>query len=69
MTFEVATDLETTYKYIVNRQLNLHWIPGAADGKGIVKDEKADSWTVEKTGDNGDKSNMCFKNEVLVKNK
>lgn len=54
---------------MVNRQLNLHWIPGAADGKGIVKDEKADSWTVERTADNGDKSNMCFKNEVLVKNK
>ena len=42
---------------------------GAEDGKGIVKDETPNSWTFEKTDENGAKSHNYFKNEVLVESK
>ena len=67
--FEVVTDLATTWKYNINRKQMLVMIPSAGDGKGVVKDDAKDSWTVEKTADDGAKSHIYFKNEVLVKNK
>jgi len=67
--FEVVTDLETTWKYIINRTQMLEMMPGAEDGKGVVKDDAKDSFTIEKTADDGAKSHIYFKNEVLVKNK
>ena len=69
MNFEVVTDLETTWKYNINRKQMLEMFNGAEDGKGIVKDETANSWTFEKTDDKGLKSHNYFKNEVLVTNK
>jgi len=69
MKFEVVTDLETTWKYNINRTCMLEMFNGAEDGKGVVKDDAKDSWTFEKTAANGEKSHIYFKNEVLVKNK
>ena len=69
MSFEVVTDLETTWKFIINRKKLLHVFNGCEEGKAIVKDENANSWTVEKTDENGAKSHNYFMNEVLVENK
>jgi hypothetical protein len=51
MKFEVVTDLETTYKYNINRTQMLEMFDGAEDGKGILKDSAENSWTFEKTDD------------------
>ena len=69
MNFVVVTDLETTWKYNINRQQMLEMFDGAEDGKGIVKDSNINSWTFEKTAADGSKSHNYFKNEVLVENK
>jgi len=69
MNFEVVTDLATTWKYNINRTQMLEMFNGAEDGKGVVKDSTANSWTFEKTDENGAKSHNYFKNEVLVENK
>ena len=53
MNFEVVTDLETTWKYNINRVQMLEMFNGAEDGKGSVKDETANSWTFEKIDDKG----------------
>jgi len=53
MNFVVVTDLETTYKYNINRKQMLEMFNGAEDGKGIVKDSNINSWTFEKTDEKG----------------
>lgn len=68
-TFDVVTDWETTWKYNINRTQMLEMFNGAEDGKGIVKDSAADSWTFEKTDEKGQKSHNYFKNEVLQEHK
>ena len=69
MNFEVVTDVETTYKYNKHRKQMLEMFSGCEDGKGILKDETENSWTFEKTEENGSKVHYFFKNEVLVENK
>ena len=69
MNFEVVTDLVTTWKYNINRKQMMEMFNGCEDGKAIVKDETANSWTFEKTDENGAKSHNFFMNEVLVENK
>ena len=69
MSFEVVTDLETTWKYNINRKQMLEMFNGCEDGKAIVKDENANSWTFEKTDENGAKSHNYFMNEVCIENK
>jgi len=49
MEFEVVTDVETTWKYMINRKQMLEMFNGAEDGKGVVKDSIANAWTFEKT--------------------
>lgn len=69
MTFDVVTDWETTWKYNINRTQMLEMFNGAENGKGVIKDYAADSWTFEKTDAKGQKSHNYFKNEVLAKHK
>ena len=69
MNFEVVTDLVTTWKYNINRKQMMEMFNGCEDGKAIVKDEAANSWTFEKTDEKGAKSHNYFMNEVLVENK
>ena len=70
VSFNVATDLETTYKYNVSRTESLEIFgKGAEGGHGKVIDSIEGSWTIEKTDpDTGVKSYVYLKNEVLVEN-
>jgi hypothetical protein len=69
MNFDVVTDIETTFKYCINRTCMLEMFNGAENGKGALKDDFDDMWTFEKTAENGEKSRIYFKNEVLADKK